>query len=72
MRLATTTLAPFSFPPYASAFPAPPAPITTNNLPANREPDVLLEPFKAARKLYIVVIQPTKIAWSMNIFFLKG
>lgn len=35
VRLAITTLAPFSFAPYASALPAPPAPITTNSLLAN-------------------------------------
>ena len=49
-RLATTTLAPFSFPPKASAFPAPPAPMTTNSLPANGEPDPLLAPFDAVYK----------------------
>lgn len=37
VRFAITTLAPFSFAPYASAFPAPPAPITTKSLPASGE-----------------------------------
>lgn len=35
VRLAITTLAPFSFAPYAIAFAAPPAPITTKSLLAS-------------------------------------
>ena len=37
VRLAITTFAPFSFAPYATAFAAPPAPITTKGLPASGE-----------------------------------
>ena len=37
VRLAITTFAPFSFAPYATAFAAPPAPITTKGLPASCE-----------------------------------
>lgn len=42
VRLAITTRAPFSCAPYASAFPAPPAPITTKSFPANGESQDLL------------------------------
>lgn len=55
VRLAIATLAPFSFAPYASALPAPPAPMITNNLPAKGEPTMPLPlplPVKESIRLF--------------------
>lgn len=50
VRLATTTLAPFCAAPQASDLPAPPAPKTTNSLPAKGEPDAGFGPFRPVKR----------------------